>query len=131
MAPLTVLYDIDCGFCRATLGALLLLDRRRRLVPVALQDDRAPQLLPGEAETERLAAVHTARPGEPQQAGGAALAAILAEVPGGGPVAALLRRFPGAAERSYRLVADNRSRLSRFVPRALVRRADRLIARRA
>ena len=61
---------------------------------------------------------------------GAAFPDLFALLPGGAPLAALTRRAPGPSERAYRLVADNRSRLSRLVPGGLRDRADALIARR-
>jgi predicted DCC family thiol-disulfide oxidoreductase YuxK len=125
-----VLYDADCGFCRAVLAGLLALDRRRRLRPVALQSAEGERLLPGETEEERLAALHFAVPGQTPVAGGAAVSALLSELPGGRPLARLLDRLPAATERAYRLVADNRSTLSRAVPAAAKRRADAALARR-
>jgi predicted DCC family thiol-disulfide oxidoreductase YuxK len=130
MAQLPVLYDADCGFCRAVLGALLFADRGRRLRPISLQSDAARELLPDTTEAERLAALHVAPPGRRPLSGGAAVAEVLLTVPAGRPVGRLLGRTPRAVERGYRLVADNRSRLSRLVPRGAVERADSLIARR-
>lgn len=125
-----VLYDADCGFCRAVLAGLLALDRDERLRPVALQASEGARLLPGESEEERLAALHFVAPGEEPVAGGAAVSALLAELRGGRPLARLLARVPGPTERAYRLIADNRSTLSRAVPAAAKRRADAALARR-
>lgn len=128
--PLPVLYDVDCGFCRAVLGGLLAADRRQRLRPVPLQSDEGRALLPNTTEAERLASLHVAPAGEQPRTGGEAVAALLRELPAGAPLAAVLERAPRASERGYRLIADNRSRLSRVVPRRAVERADALIARR-
>ena len=125
-----VLYDADCGFCRAVLAGLLAFDRDERLRPVALQSDEAERLLPGQTLEERLNAVAFAAPDAEPAAGGAAVSALLRELRGGKPLARLLERAPGATERAYRLVADNRSTLSKGVPAALKRRADAALARR-
>jgi len=126
----TLLYDSDCGFCRATLGLLLTLDRGRRLRPVALQSEEGARLLPDLTPEQRLEAVRALPASGLPRAGGAAAPVVLRELPGGATLAALATRVPGVTERGYVLVAGNRSRLSKFVPAALVRRADGLIARR-
>ncbi len=45
METATVLYDVDCGFCRWTMARVLAWDRRRRLRPVAIQDAEGEALL--------------------------------------------------------------------------------------
>jgi predicted DCC family thiol-disulfide oxidoreductase YuxK len=126
----TVLYDDDCGFCRASLALLLAWDRHGRLRPVPLQSEEAEQLLPGLDPDDRMASMHAAPANGPPASGGAALPALLREVPGGAPLAAVAARFPRAAELGYAAVAGNRSRLSKLVPAALSRRADELVRKR-
>jgi predicted DCC family thiol-disulfide oxidoreductase YuxK len=128
--PVRVLYDRDCGFCRSALSALLVWDREQRLRPVALQDDEAGRLLSGMPEAERLEAVRVVAPGHEPLSGGAALAALLRELPGGAPVARMAELRPGFTERGYQWVADHRSVLSRLIPAAVKRRADALVAQR-
>ena len=130
MAPTRVLYDDDCGFCRASLALLLAWDRARRLQPVPLQSEEAEKLLPGLGAEERMASMHAAPPDGPPASGGAALPALLRELPGGAPLAAVAARFPRAAEAGYASVAGNRSVLSKLVPAAVSRRADELVRKR-
>lgn len=61
---------------------------------------------------------------------GEGFAPLLRLLPGGRALAPLPDRFPAAAERAYRLVADNRSRLGPLIPDGASCRADRLITRR-
>ena len=127
----TLLYDSDCGFCRATLGLLLAWDRGENLRPVALQSEEGARLLPGLTAEQRLEAARAVPESGIPHTGGAAAPVVLRELPGGAALAALAARLPGATGRGYVLVAGNRSNLSRFVPAALVRRADALIASRS
>jgi len=127
----TLLYDSDCGFCRASLGLLLAWDRKERLRPVALQSEEGARLLPGLTPQERLEAARAVPENGTPHTGGAAAPVVLRELPGGAALATLAARVPGATGRGYVLVAGNRSKLSRFVPAAFLRRADALIARRA
>ena len=62
--------------------------------------------------------------------GGAAFAPLGRLLPGGRPLAALADRFPRAAERAYRLVADHRTGLGRLVTRGATGRARRRIESR-
>ena len=62
--------------------------------------------------------------------GGAAFVPLGRLLPGGRPLAALAERFPRAAERAYRLVADHRSPLGRLVTRGAATRARRRIEAR-
>jgi predicted DCC family thiol-disulfide oxidoreductase YuxK len=128
---LPILYDADCGFCRASLALVLAWDRRRRLRPVALQSPEAERLLAGMPEERRMDSWHLVTPEHEVHSAGAAFPGLLRLLPGGRPLAPLLERFPGATERTYRFVADRRSPLGRRLPERLKRRADRLIDRRA
>jgi predicted DCC family thiol-disulfide oxidoreductase YuxK len=125
-----VLYDRDCGFCRWSLAWFLRWDRRRALVPVALQDPLAAELLADLDEVERMASWHLITPAGERISAGSAIAPMLRLLPGGGPPAALLARLPRLAERGYRWVADHRSALGRPVSAAARARADEEIARR-
>jgi predicted DCC family thiol-disulfide oxidoreductase YuxK len=114
--PLPVLYDADCGFCRWTLALLLRRDRTVRLLPLAIQSAEGARLLEGMPEAERLRSAHVVTPDGRVWSGGDAVAPIARELAGHrAGHAAWLWRLPLRA--GYRLVAANRSRLSRLVPR--------------
>lgn len=131
VAQTPILYDADCGFCRAALAAVLLWDHERRLRPVAIQGREGATLLSGMDEEARLASWHLVPPGEAPLSAGSAFPAVFRRMPGGEPFAALTERFPHAAERGYRWVAENRTALSKLVPGAVKRRADTLVAERS
>lgn len=130
-APLTVLYDADCGFCRFTLARLLDWDVRRRLRPVAIQSAEGQRLLAAMPEDDRLRSAHVVDADGRVRSGGAAVEVIARELPAGAPVGWVARALPGPTERAYRWVADHRTGLSRFVPGALKHRARGRIAARA
>ena len=126
----TVLYDHDCGLCRWLLAKLLAWDRRGRLRPVALQSEEARRLTGSMGEQRRMGSWHLVEPGGQLHSAGAAFGPLLRELPGGRALAALAERFPGATERGYRLVADNRNRLGPLIPASAKRRADARIRSR-
>jgi predicted DCC family thiol-disulfide oxidoreductase YuxK len=119
--PAWLLYDADCGLCKFVVARVLELDRARRFRPVALQDPRAAELLPGLNREERLRSFHLVDSSGAVHSAGEGLAELL-------PV---LRRSPRLSSRLYRLVAGNRDRLGRFIPGFARRQADRRIAARA
>jgi predicted DCC family thiol-disulfide oxidoreductase YuxK len=126
-----ILYDRDCGFCRWSLGVALRWDRRGRLLPVALQEPEAERLLRDMPTEERMASWHLVSPEGEVSSAGAAFVPLLRLLPGGRPLAALAARFPGAAERGYRWVADHRSGFGKLVTARARRRADAAIDRRS
>jgi predicted DCC family thiol-disulfide oxidoreductase YuxK len=79
---------------------------------------------------ERMASWHLVAPGGGVRSAGAAFAPLARALRGGAPLAALAERFPRAAERAYRAVADRRSIFGRLVTAGARRRADRRIASR-
>jgi hypothetical protein len=88
------------------------------------------------SEEERMASWHLVDPRrDPAHPGvwsaGAAFAPLARLLPGARPLAAVAERFPNAAERSYRLVADHRSGLGKLVTDGAAARARRRIARRS
>jgi predicted DCC family thiol-disulfide oxidoreductase YuxK len=129
MDPVPILYDRDCGVCRTILAGLLTWDRDRRLRPVEIQSPEGEALLAGMTEKERMDSWHLVGSGGVLSAG-AAFPDLFELLPGGTPLAELTRRVAGGSERGYRLVAGNRSKLSKLVPGALRDRADALIAQR-
>lgn len=125
-----VLYDIDCGFCRWTLGLLLAWDRRGRLRSAAIQSAEGEHLLDGMAAARRLESWHLAQPDGRVVSAGDALASLLRVLPGGSPAAWAAERFPGATRRLYFAVVRHRSLFGRLLRPGQLRRADRRIAER-
>ena len=106
--------------CKFILARILELDRGRYR-PLALQDPRSAELLPGLGEEERLRSFHIVDPDGTVHSAGEGLAEL---IPG-------LDRLPDSvANRAYWLVAGNRSRLGRLVPAAAKRQARRRIEQR-
>jgi len=130
-APLTVLYDADCGFCRFLVARLLDWDVRARLRPVAIQSGEGQKLLAGLPVAERLRSAHVVDAAGRIHSGGAAVSVIARELPAGAPAGWLAETLPGPTEAAYRWVADHRTGLSRFVPAPLKRGAQARIDRRA
>ena len=126
-----LLYDGGCGVCRWCAAAVLTLDRRRRLRPVAIRSDEGERLLAGLDGATRLGSWHLVGEDGVRFSAGAAVAPLLRLLPGGGPPAAVAERAPGPVEAAYRAVAARRGALGRLVhPRARAW-ADRVIAGRA
>ena len=123
-----LLYDSDCGFCRWCVGRALAWDRRRRLLPVAIQDPDADRFLAGLGYEDRMRSWHLVDPGGRRHSAGAAFAPVLRLLPGGSPLAAIAARFPRAVEAAYFAVARSRALLGRFVPERAKDRADARIA---
>ena len=113
MTSHTILYDPDCGFCRVCVAVILRWDRDGRLRPA-----------PG----EELDSWHLILPDGTDMSAGAAFSPLFRLLPGGAPLARLTDRFPGAAERAYRFVADHRTVFGKALPAAARRWADRVIS---
>jgi predicted DCC family thiol-disulfide oxidoreductase YuxK len=142
MSPHPLLYDPDCGFCRVCAAVVLRWDRGRTLRPVALKSTEADRLLEGMPEDERMASWHLVLPrwwvsGAENAththhlavwSGGAAFSPLFRLLPGGAPLARLADRFPKAANRGYRWIADRRSAFGKPLPAAAKRWADRVIS---
>src|ERR1700704_4168407 len=86
MERATVLYDVDCGFCRWALAKLLAWDRAGALRPVAIQDAAGQGLLAGMDEDLRLASWHLAFPDGRLYPAGPALVQALPLLRGGRPL---------------------------------------------
>ena len=125
-----MLYDADCGFCKWTLSLLLRWDRAARLAPVALQRPGAADLLVELTPAERMACWHLISPSGERRSGGDALPPLLRALPGGRFPAAVFARFPRLTARGYRLVAEHRSALSRWVPQGAKQRAGQRVQER-
>ena len=111
----TILYDRDCGFCRWAMDKILAWDRRHRLRPVPLQDPESDRLLTRMDQATKMASWHLVMDDGEVRSAGAAVAPLLALLPGGEPLAAIARTMPRTTEHGYRLVARNRDRLGRWL----------------
>ena len=99
---------------------VLELDFAHRFKPLALQDRRAAELLPGLSTEERLRSFHVVDSSGRVHSAGAGLTELYPT----------LRRAPRVASRLYWLVAGNRDRLGHLIPGFARRQADRRIASR-
>jgi predicted DCC family thiol-disulfide oxidoreductase YuxK len=126
----TVLYDGECGLCKWMLAGLLVRDRERRLMPLALQHPDADPLLGDLSHEERTGSFHLVSPSGERLSGGAALPALLRLLPHGAAPAAALARFPRFTDRGYRWIADHRVRLSRPIPASAKQKAAAYVRRR-
>ena len=115
-----LLYDADCGLCKFVVARVLELDRGHRFHPLALQDPRAAELLPGMGEEERMRSFHLVEADGTVRSAGDGLAGLFPP----------LERAPRLASRLYWLVAGNRDRLGKLLPDAARRQAARRIASR-
>ena len=116
MTTHAILYDPDCGFCRLCVAVVLSWDRHRRLRPVPGEDLDSWQLILPDGEVVSA---------------GAAFSPLLRLLPAGAPLARLTDRFPRAAERGYRFVADRRTAFGKLLPASAKRWADRVISESA
>jgi len=115
MSSATILYDRDCGFCRWSMDKILAWDRQDRLRPVPLQDPESDRLLPPMDPAMKMSSWHLVMDDGQLRSAGAAVAPLLALLPGGKPLAAIARTLPRMTDRGYRLVARNRDRLGRWL----------------
>src|SRR5438067_588059 len=131
MERATVLYDVDCGFCRWTLAKLLAWDRGRALRPVGIQDAAGAALLASMDEERRLRSWHLAFPDGRLYSAGPAVVEVLALLPGGRPLAKLAGALAPVTDRLYDLVARRRSIGGRLLSRRAVLRATARIRSRS
>ncbi len=115
-APMMLIWDGECGFCRNALNWMLRHDHEARFRPVPYQELASPPLTPKlRQQAERAVQVITPR-GEQISAGRAVLF-VLQQV-GWRPALvrfASRRPFVWAVELGYWIVARNRSLFSKFL----------------
>ena len=114
-----LLYDEECGLCRAAARAALRMAPRGRLRATGLRTERADELLPGRSQAERLRSFHLAAPTGRTWSGGDAVPATLRLVPYLRPVADAIRRTPvlrRATSSTYEWVAGHRPKVARWLP---------------
>jgi predicted DCC family thiol-disulfide oxidoreductase YuxK len=115
-----VLYDADCGFCTWVVDRLAGRVERGAIEIVALQSQRADDLLDGRVdEGAKWDSWHLVEPDGSLYSAGEAIPLVLRHVRGGRLAGRAASRFPRTTEALYRVVARNRDRLGRVV------RADR------
>jgi predicted DCC family thiol-disulfide oxidoreductase YuxK len=113
----TVLYDEVCGFCTSLASHL----ERRGVRTAPIGSATGARLLRDLTPEQRYASVHVVDGEGRRASGGAAVPAILRQLPGGRPLAALCTLFPGVAEAAYGLVAGHRTLISRWLGMQLQR----------
>jgi predicted DCC family thiol-disulfide oxidoreductase YuxK len=111
-----VLWDRDCGFCAWTVSLLERWDTGSRLRTAPIQGPEGRRWLAGMPADARLATWHAVDDSGRRHSGGAALTAVLAQLPGGRAPARVTAACPRTTERAYRWVARNRSLLSKAIP---------------
>ena len=131
MEAATVLYDVDCGFCRWALARVLAWDRRRRLRPVAIQDPEGQALLARLDPAVHLDSWHLAFPDGRLYSAGPALVEVVQLLPGGRAPAAVMRALLPATGWAYRIVAGHRAVPGRLISAAAKRRATDAIRARS
>ena len=96
-APLRVLYDEGCPFCRWTAERLRRWDRHRNLRLVPYDRVKQDPMLTDSVRGERLGAeVHVVDRDGRVAVGGEAMLAVAALLPGGDPIVRLVRSSPPA-----------------------------------
>jgi len=120
---LTVLYDRDCGVCSETARALTMLDRRRALRLIPLQDAH----IAGQPGRDQLIdSLHAVDHAGHWHVGPQAMVEIARRIPLLRPVTVLMK-VPGAdrgADALYRVIADNRHAISRTLGMNACKRPD-------
>jgi predicted DCC family thiol-disulfide oxidoreductase YuxK len=114
VGDLTVLFDEGCALCVRLTGPL---EAARGVSVVAIGSEAGARLLRELPPAERYASLHVVDAAGRRRSGADALPPLLRRVRGGRSAAWLVERFPGFAAVVYRLVARNRARLSRLLPR--------------
>ena len=118
-----LIYDGDCGLCRAVARAARALDKRGSIRPVPAQSEEGRHLTPGMSEDERMASFHLVK-SDGVTSGPEALAPTLRLLPPLRPAASLLERSPvayRAASALYHWVTPRRHRLARLLPKRWTR----------
>lgn len=129
-AHVVVLYDGDCGFCKACMGLLLLWDTRNRLYPAAIQSPQGRSLLDSLSDAEQLASAHLIAEDGELISGAKGAPALLRQLPGGNWLAWLAAVTMPLGRAVYFAVTRSRSFLGRFVTSGCSARANQRIGER-
>jgi len=124
-----MVYDHDCGLCRVVAALVLVADRRRRLVPLAMQDPEAAGLLAPVPTEARPRSWHLVAPDRRVASGGAAVPALCQLLPGFALLGVLCGAAPNMTERVYAGLAGNRRRIGRRIPGRVVGWATAVLRR--
>lgn len=117
IAPLTVVFDGDCGVCQALAQALADRDRHRRLRFTAYQRTDLDALSPGLTREMASCSVYAIAPDGSRWHGARAVFQMVRQLPGVWGWIGRIGALPPVsvlAEPFYQLVARNRMRLSRW-----------------
>ncbi len=125
-----MVYDHDCGLCRVVAALVLVADRRRRLVPLALQDPEAADLLAPVPPAVRPRSWHLVAPDRRVVSAGAAVPTLCRLLPGFGLLGVLCGAAPNVTERVYAGLAGHRRRIGRRIPGRVVGWATAVLLRR-
>lgn len=125
-----MVYDHGCGVCRVAAALVLSADRRGRLVPMALQDPRCPDLLAPLPRAAWERSWHLVDPGGHVVSAGAAVPALCRLLPGFVLLGLLSGAAPDMTERIYATLAGNRRRLGAVIPGRVVGWATGVLDRR-
>jgi predicted DCC family thiol-disulfide oxidoreductase YuxK len=112
-------YDQDCRFCRASARAIAAIDRGRQFAMLPFADPLADEMLASVPPSDRDRSIHVARPDGWVVSAGDALIELTRALPCGDRIADSAwrnERLRGLFGWGYKLVADRRGTLSRFVP---------------
>lgn len=129
-APLRLLYDAECGFCRWSVARLLVADKNTRLLPITIQSPEGQELLSEVPKAARLATAHCVTPDGHVHSGGAAYSTVAAEVPALRITKPLADGLPSVVNLGYELVAGNRSFFGRWMTPKRLAWADGVISDR-
>jgi predicted DCC family thiol-disulfide oxidoreductase YuxK len=113
-----LLYDGECGLCRAAVRGARALARRGSIKPIAAQSEKGRALTPGMSDAQRMASFHLVENGK-VVSGPDALAPTIRHLRGLAPAAGVLERrgvVYRAAAATYHWITPRRRSLSRFLP---------------
>lgn len=111
--PYTLVYDGDCRFCKRSVDLVATWDRQGKVEIVPFQSAGVKERFPWIPEGAYVEAMQLVGPGDETWSGAVAAERLAAILPGGRPLGCLFG-LPFArpvADRVYRLVARNRTRL--------------------
>jgi predicted DCC family thiol-disulfide oxidoreductase YuxK len=129
-AEITVLYDEECGFCKACMGLLLVWDRRHRIYAVGIQSSEGQSLLSPLTDAEKLASAHLVTATGELISGARGAPTLLRQLPGARWLARLSEVTMPLVEATYRGVTRTRTFFGRFVSSGCSARADQRISER-
>ncbi len=128
MTTWRLVYDHQCDVCRVIAAAVLVADRRERLVPLALGDSRTALALAALPPVMWDRSWHLVAPDGRVFSAGAAVPVLCRLLPGFGGLARLCGAAPDVTERVYAWLVRHRTGIGRILPKPLVVRASIVLA---